>query len=59
MSGTAYVGYNVRPVMEDNEDWRGRKELRGTPKSYEMPIQEPIRYIGTPLVCDMKKNYIF
>ena len=49
MSGTASVGYDVRPVMEDNEDWRGRKELRGTPKSYEMPIQEPIRYIGTPL----------
>ena len=49
MSGTASVGYNVRPVMEDNEDWRGREELRGAPKLYEMPIQEPIRYIGTSL----------
>ena len=56
MFGTVQVGYNVGVGNGGHEDWRGRREPRGPPKSHEIVIQGPIRYLGTGLVRSVRRT---
>ena len=49
MCGRVLVGYDVGVGNGGHEDWRGRREPRGPPKSHKIAIRGLIRYLGTGL----------